>query len=261
MATRKTKSVGTATVTNTVGSDERLLKTDASGKLTAIKAETLKAQILGGANLNALYEGVYIMYSGGESNRYPLLASPQNWPALQSSGKSAVGVALVIPGRVLIVAPTEAESILWSSAETTTGQTYVSTEDSSAAIADMDGKAKTAAIVAASTSSAVTNTASYAPGFCNLYSRVNSDGGGLAAGKWWLPSIGELMIIASNRLKINACLALIQGATQIGNNWYASSTEVDSATNWRLSISDFTIDHHYKARFKAYVRPVSEFIK
>ncbi|MFW9601435.1 MAG: hypothetical protein ACMV1B_03850, partial [Prevotella sp.] len=135
------------------------------------------------------------------------------------------------------------------------------TADRVAAIADWAGKANTAAQIAASTSGAVTNTASYAPGFCNLYSRVNANGKGLTAGKWWLPSVGEMMLIYANMLKINYALSLISGATQLAEDRYWTSTENGSSIAWNLCLNDgYLSGWNGKASASIRVRAVSAFI-
>lgn len=255
--TRKTKNAGALTKTTTVASGEALIKTDTSGKLTAIELEQLKVQILGSANLEALYDGVFIMYN--TDNGFPLLARPDEWPSMQSSGKVALGVAVALPGRMLVVAPTESNDLPLSSGASESGQTYVT--DIATAQADMDGKTKTAAIVAASSAEAITNTAAYAPGYCNLYSRVNANGTGLTAGKWWLPSVGELMVICANLRKINYCLGIITGGVQFSTyDWFISSTEFDKTGVWKVYLRNATIDHTSRTN-TGKARPVSAFIR
>jgi len=125
---------------------------------------------------------------------------------------------------------------------------------------DWNGKANTASIISKSTSAAVTNTSAYAPGFCNLYSRVNANGRGLTAGKWWLPSVGEMMMIYANMTKINYCISLITGATQLLENWYWTSTESGATCEWYLYLSCGYFAWYPKTSTKGRVRPVSTFI-
>lgn len=126
---------------------------------------------------------------------------------------------------------------------------------------DWNGKANTAATIKASKADAITNTAQYAPGYCNLYSRANANGKGLTAGKWWLPSLGEMFMIYANMTKINYALSLITGATQLVGDWYWTSTE-DSAPNaWGLNLYDGgTRNWLTKASDTLRVRAVSAFI-
>ena len=260
MAIKKTKKLSAQTATTTVTTGEKFAKVDANGKVTLIDLASLKTALLGGLNLNGMMDGVFIMYHR-KSDDFPLMVKPHKWTALQNAGEIADGVVVVEGGKVLVVAPTEADSagILWSSAAVSGGATTAS--DHVTAMHDWDGKANTASIISKSTSAAVTNTSAYAPGFCNLYSRANANGKGLLAGKWWLPSVGEMMMIYANMTKINYCLSLISGATQLVENWYWTSTERSAATAWNLTLSDGNLNIWFtKASYKGRVRPVSAFI-
>lgn len=209
-------------------------------------------------HLIAVYDNVFIMYHR-KSDNFPLMVKPHKWPALQTGGEIADGVVVVDGGKVLVVAPTQAATtLLWSSAALVGGG--FSTTDRVAAMNDWAGKANTAAQIAASTAGAITNTVDYAPGFCNLYSRVNANGYGLTAGKWWLPSEGELMMIYANMQKINYALSLIAGATPLTESWYWSSTENSANHAWNLRLSDGNMGAYTKAVGRYYVRAVSAFI-
>lgn len=259
MATKKTKKLSAQTTTTTVATGEKFAKVDANGKVTLIDLANLKNALLGGINLNSMVDGVFIMYHT-KSDDYPRMVKPHKWTALQTSGEVADGVVVVEGGKVLVVAPTEADSagLLWSSAAVSGGAT--TTSDRVTAMNDWNGKANTASIIAASTSTAVTNTSAYAPGFCNLYSRVNANGKGLDAGKWWLPSAGELMMIYANMTKINYVLSLINGATQLSESYYWTSTEYSATYAWLLGLGNGYLYGSTKASNKFRVRPVSAFI-
>ena len=259
MAVKKTKKLSGQTTTTTVASGEKFAKVDANGKVTLIDLANLKTTLLAGLNLNSMMDGVFIMYHR-KSDNYPLMVKPHKWTALQTSGEIADGVVVVEGGKVLVVAPTECDSagLLWSSAAVSGGAT--TTSDRVVAMADWNGKANTASIISKSTSATVTNTAAYAPGFCNLYNRVNANGSGLTAGKWWLPSVGEMMMIYANMTKINYCLSLITGATQLAETWYWTSTENSASFAWNLRLSDGYLGWNTKASHKGRVRPVSAFI-
>lgn len=260
MAVKKTKKLSGQTTTATVATGEKFAKVDANGKVTLIDLANLKNALLGGLNLNGMMDGVFIMYHR-KSDDSPLMVKPHKWTALQNAGEIADGVVVVEGGKVLVVAPTEADSagILWSSAAVSGGAT--TTGDRVTAMNDWNGEANTASIISKSTSAAVTDTSAYAPGFCNLYSRANANGKGLLAGKWWLPSVGEMMMIYANMTKINYCLSLISGATQLLENWYWTSTEGNATYAWHLGLSDgYLIRWNTKASGKGRVRPVSAFI-
>lgn len=257
MAVKKTKKLsGQATVT-TINNDQKFPVTDANGKVMLISLANLKTALLAGMNLNGLYDGIFIMYHR-KSDDYPLMVKPHKWTSLQNSGEIADGVVVVEGGKILVVAPTESTSKLtWSSAAISGGGT--TTGDRVTAMNDWNGKANTAATIKASKADAITNTAQYAPGYCNLYSRAN--GKGLTAGKWWLPSLGEMFMIYANMTKINYALSLITGATQLVEDWYWTSTEGSATDAWSLSLGGgYTNRWFAKASSTGGVRAVSAFI-
>ena len=258
MAIKKTKKLSAQTATTTVTTGEKFAKVDANGKVTLIDLASLKTALLGGLNLNGMMDGVFMYHR--KSDDFPLMVKPHKWTALQNAGEIADGVVVVEGGKVLVVAPTEADSagILWSSVAVSGGAT--TTSDCVIAMNDWNGKANTASIISKSTLAAVTNTSAYAPGFCNLYSRANANSKGLTAGKWWLPSVGEMMMIYANMTKINYCLSLINGATQLVENWYWTSTEGGAAGAWCMYLSSGYFTWNIKANNKGRVRPVSAFI-
>lgn len=259
MAVKKTKKLsGQATVT-TINNDQKFPVTDTNGKVTLISLANLKTALLAGMNLNGLYDGIFIMCHRNSDN-FPLMVKPYKWPSYQNSGEIAEGVVIVEGGKILVVAPTESSSPLtWSSAAISGGGT--TTEDRVTAMNDWNGKANTAATIAASRADAITNTAQYAPGYCNLYSRVNAKGKGLTAGKWWLPSLGEMMMIYANMTKINYALSLIAGATQLVETWYWTSTEYSATYAWYLGLNDGGTSYWgTKASDTGRVRAVSAFI-
>lgn len=256
---KQTKKLSTKSTVAQINATDKFPITDANGVVSLVTLATIKAAIMDGASLNAMYDGVFIMYHR-KSDDFPLMVKPHKWTSIQSSGEIADGVVVVEGGKCLVVAPTESASKLtWSSAAISGGGT--TTSDRVTAINDWNGKTNTAQQIAHSTSSAVTNTASYAPGFCNLYSRANANGKGLTAGKWWLPSLGEMMMIYANMTKINYALSLINGATQLVEDAYWTSTEFSAAYAWRLTLGDGNASHYgAKASLTHRVRAVSAFI-
>lgn len=223
--------------------------------LAQVAAELMPANSLYGK----LDDGVFIMYHR-KSDDYTLIVKPRKWTSLQNNGEIADGVAIVEGGKILVVAPTQATTKLtWSSGEVSGGGT--TTLDKVKALNDWSGKTNTQKQIAASKEGAVTNTASYAPGFCNLYSRSNVNGKGLTAGKWWLPSLGEMMMIYANMTKVNYALSLISGATRLVEDAYWTSTEASAAGAWGLHLSDgYASGDLNKASNQWYVRAVSAFI-
>ena len=204
--------------------------------------------------LSKAADGVFIMFHRN-SDDYPLAVKPHKWASYQSSGEIAEGVLVVEGGKMLVVAPTEA-TLTWSSAAVSAGGK--TTTDRLTALGDWAGKTSTAEQVKHSEC----NTTSYAPGFCHAYSRANSNGNGLTAGSWWLPSLGELMMIYANMRKINYALSLINGATQLAETAYWSSTEYSTTYAWFLHLNDGNaLTWNSKDRYQRKVRPVSAFIQ
>lgn len=252
MATKKTKTLAAVTTVTTVNTSQTIPLTDASGNVTKISLANLKAALLAGIDLNSINDGVFIMFHRNSDN-YPLMVKPHKWASYQNSGEIAEGVVVVEGGKILVVAPTET-SLYWSSAAVSGGGK--TTTDRLTALDDWTGKASTAAQITHPECS----SASYAPGFCAQYSRVNANGKGLTAGRWWLPSLGELMMIYANMRKINYALSLIEGATQLAETWYWSSTECSATDAWLLDLYDGTASKSLKASYQYRVRAVSAFL-
>lgn len=249
---KKTKTLGTVTTVTSMNTSQYIPLTDGSGNVTKITLANLKASLLAGLNLNAMNDGVFIMFHR-KSDDYPLAVKPDKWASYQNSGEIAEGVMIVEGGKILVVAPTEA-TLYWSSAAVSAGGK--TTTDRETALNDWTGKTSTAAQITHDEC----KTESYAPGFCASYERVNANGQGLTAGKWWLPSLGELMMIYANMRKINYALSLINGATQLAETAYWSSTESSAAYAWRLYLGDGTASSGTKATYQYRVRPVSAFL-
>lgn len=250
---KKTKTLAAVTTVTDVTTSQMIPLTDGSGNVTKISLANLKASLLAGINLNSINDGVFIMFHRNSDN-YPLMVKPDKWTSYQNSGEIAEGVVVVEGGKILVVAPTEA-SLYWSSAAVSGGGK--TTTDRLTALDDWTGKASTAAQITKSECS----SESYAPGFCAKYSRVNANGQGLTAGRWWLPSLGELMMIYANMRKINYALSLIEGATQLAETWYWSSTECSATIAWYLGLYDGGAYGGTKATGQGRVRAVSAFLR
>lgn len=218
------------------------------------------------ADIGQLYDGVFIMYHR-KSDNFPLVVRVSSWTSYQNSGEIAEGVLLVEGGRHLVIAPTEAYATKWSSkpvsSSDTSGSVQISgvttTGDRITALNDFAGRANTTAIINGSASSNVTNTEDYAAGFCNKYSCTNANGNGLTAGRWWLPSMGEMAMIWANFDKINYALSKISGATLLQTTWYWSSTQYSATLAWTLYLADGGMGNGWKF-VQGGVRPVSAFL-
>lgn len=249
---KQTKTFGSVTTVSTINSTQFFPLTDANGNITKVSLANLKAALLDGIDLDAINDGVFIMYHGNNDD-YPVAVKPHKWTSLQNSGEIADGVLVVEGGRMLVVAPTES-TLFWSSAAVSAGGK--TTINRLTALDDWEGEDNTAAQVTHSECSG----ASYAPGFCHAYSRVNANGKGLTAGRWWLPSIGQLMMIYANMRKINHALSLINGATQLVETWYWSSTEYSAMSAWYLTLGNGPMSYYSKTTTQFRVRPVSAFL-
>lgn len=155
-------------------------------------------------------DNVFIIYHRNSDN-IVLQAKPKVWESLQLNGEIADGVAVIEGEKILVVAPTEV-TLPWSSAEVAGGG--FTTGDRMKAVSDQGGKTNTAAQI---THPECQGT-NYAPGYCAAYSRVNANGKGITAGQWWLPSLGEFLLIYANLNKINYALSLINEAKKIEAN-------------------------------------------
>lgn len=220
-------------------------------------------------DIGQLYDGVFIMFHR-KSDNYPLAVRLNSWTSLQTSGEIAEGVLLVEGGRHFLIAPTEASSVKWSSnpvsSSDTSGSVQISgvttTGNRITALNDFAGRANTTAIINASTPSNVTNTEDYAAGFCNRYSRTNANSNGMTAGKWWLPSMGEMMMIWANLDKINYALSKIRGASLLQSSWYWSSTQGSATGAWSFYFADGNLGNGYNNKSnKGSVRPVSAYLQ
>lgn len=218
------------------------------------------------ADIDQLYDGVFIVFHR-KSDNIPLAVRLRAWASYQNNGEVAEGVLLIEGGRHLVIAPTEGVDKKWSSKPVSSSDTsgsvqitgVTTTGDRITALNDFAGRANTTAIINGSTSSNVTDTDAYAAGYCNRYSRTNANGEGLTAGRWWLPSEGEMAMIFANFDKINYALSKISGATQLQNAWYWSSTQSSVTTAWLLGLNVGFVDNFSKFN-QCRVRPVSAFL-
>ena len=254
---KKTKTLIDFEVVTTIATGSSVLLADSAGKGQRISPANLKAA-LNVANYDDVLDNVFVMCHR-KSDNFPVAYRPSEWTARQNAGEVATGVLIYDGGRQLVIAPTEADTMmLWSSAAAGTGASYYKT-DRMTAQQDFDGKGNQQRIMALSTVAA--DGDGYAPGFCAAYSRLNANGKGTPAGSWWLPSIGELYLIAANMKKINYALGKINGAKKLGTGYaYWSSTEYSSTHAWYLYLGVMSQGNYGKTRYQGLVRPVSAFL-
>lgn len=165
----------------------------------------------------------------------------------------AVGVWIQEGGKLIIVAKDQQASTKWATSNVSGGTTAKGRES---AIADMDGRANTSTII--------TTLGDNAPAakFCHEYypSNVDAANAFVGAGRWWLPSAGELLMIWSHWHEVNRILAQIRGMALDGNQVYWSSTEGSVTNTWCLyyGLGNFSYGYGTKTS-KNSVRPVSAF--
>lgn len=238
------------------------------------KDATLQSQLnnlnsnLGDANpqLQATTDGCFVTYHR-KSDNWPLAVPHWKWPALEQAGEVADGVLVLIDGQApIIVAPTQT-NLKWSknaiAVNADTGGDY------SKAYVDYTGKTRTAAIMAKGVELFGENEeewTQYAPAWCNAYDRSYNKGDeagtmiGIGAGKWWLPSIAELLTIWKHKYAINLCLSVISGASQLSESWYWSSTEYSATYAWDLILNGGNLNRWCgKVQDSGYVRAVAAF--
>ena len=166
-----------------------------------------------------------------------------------SSVINPVGVAVIDGGRRLLIAMDQLVSKNWGSASGNGGATTTTSKD--VADQDFDGKDNTSNIMSSSTYK--NDSTDYAVSYCYHYSK-----GKHGAGKWWLPSLGELGIIFKYFEPINNALAKI-GGTPLDRAGYWSSTEYSASHAWGLTMNDGGRWGNTKTRDQYRVRPVSAF--
>ena len=166
-----------------------------------------------------------------------------------SSVSNPVGVAVIDGGRRLIIAMDQLVGKNWGSASGSGGAT--TTTNKNTADQDFDGQGNTSKIMASSTYK--NDSTDYAVSYCHHYSKGNH-----GAGKWWLPSLGELGIIFKYFEPINNALAKI-GGTPLDRDTYWSSTEASASNAWNLNMSNGGRWYFSKATNQDRVRPVSAF--
>lgn len=223
-------------------SDEYIILMDANGNPLKIKKFDLANALA--PSVPATKGEVWIAYLDS-LNRIALIP----WDQWSTSRTDAVGVAIMSGGRRLVIAPHEA-LLHWGSTTGSGGAVTATTKE--AADIDYAGNSNTGKII---TSAAFSRDGEgYAPGYCAAYSN-----GGVTAGSWWLPSLGELGLIYEKLDAINVALARISGATQIPTIGHWSSTENSETSAWVMGISTGTRGTYSKTNNEFRARPVTTF--
>ena len=148
----------------------------------------------------------------------------KNWTA--ALGWIAQGIWIERDGLPPLIVSLETTTCSWSSS-VGVGDEIITMSES---YGDYNGKSHTAAILK---NTALFDSASneYCATWCNKYSTT-----GKAAGKWWLPSVGELMTIRKHINAINACRAAIELPAL--SREFASSTENSTGSFLGVSLGN-----------------------
>lgn len=248
------------------GTNFRISKTDLAN---AIKSDIVGSGGGGSTSVDtdALYDGCYIMFHDSLDN-LAYAVSYDDWASLYSHEEEADGVLIVEGGHSVLVAPHE-KTCYWSSKTGSASTTVEYSNENRITLLDTwDGMERTQKICADPSSlfKSESTTSTYAPGYCYNYTphKQNSDGdikNGLMKNDYWLPCVAELMLIYTHKHKINAGLKLINGAQQLGNDYYWSSTEENNSYAWSLGMGTGELSTSYeKLNMYNSVRPVSAFI-
>lgn len=144
------------------------------------------------------------------------------------------GVWIIEGGKMLIVAKDQSASMAWAESGIGSGGTgYVAERSASA---DMAGETKTQTLYTNKGDMAI--AAKYALEYAPAGLEEN---GSYGVGKWWLPSVGEMMMIFSHIQEVDYLLALIGGRpiSSNGTRVYHTSTEVSSAKCFQFRRTQF----------------------
>lgn len=223
-------------------------------------------QLEANPQLQAATDGCFVTYHR-KSDNWPLAVPYWKWAALEQAGEVADGVLVLIDGQAPIIVSPTGTQLKWSknaiAVNADTGSDY------SKAYVDFTGKARTAAIMAKGVElfgEEEENWTQYAPAWCNAYSRAYDKGDdahtmvGIGAGKWWLPSIAELIAIWKRKHAINLCLSVISGASPLVESWHWSSTECSATNAWYLYLNGGLLSFwNTKVTSSLYVRAMAAF--
>lgn len=229
-----------------------------------------------------IYDGCFIMYHKSistpneKADSWPRIATYAEWPALNLSGEEADGVLIVEGGHFLLVAPHE-HACKWASKYGLASSPNEVQNYGRAARLTMlntwNGQERTERICTSPSFSADSQGSSYAPGYCYNYTphtQIDSSTGkpkpGLRPHQYWLPCVAELMLINAHKDKINAGLALIDGAHPLlsqekeGIVDYWTSIEDGTEKAWYINLKNGYIRGLMDKKTKtAMARPVSTF--
>ena len=160
------------------------------------------------------------------------------------SGKTPIGIVFDASRRLAIALESSPSGREWSTDQIDVpGLTNIDE-----AKQDFNGKANTAAIKAYNSSLTRFPAAKYA---------YNYKTTGTNAGEWYLPALGELNTVYSNKDFLNYALSLV-GKKDIPTDYHWSSSEYSGGLAWILYFYNGNVDYYLKT-YDEYVRPVLAF--
>ena len=215
-------------------------------------------------NMHALQDGVYIGKAQRET--WGTYMRCEAWQTTNIGITAADADAIVIQygGYRLGIALTEPTSAMsWGSKADADSIGY----QKSSELNCFDGKARTDAIMKSSYNKD-DDAATYAVAYAHAYSKSHTGDpggdGGISAGSWYLPTMGDLALIHQHFETINLALQRIkdagkQSATLLTRAYYWSCMEASGASAWYLNFSTGLRGGSLKVAGKLRVRPVTAF--
>ena len=163
------------------------------------------------------------------------------------SGKTPIGIVFDASRRTAIALESSPSRMEWGWNRDIPGITNM---DKPQAQQDFNGKANTAAIKAYNSSLSNYPAAKYAYNYTTTGTNV---------GEWYLPALGELNTVSSNKDYMNYALSLVGKKDIPTDSYHWSSSEDSDERAWFLRFSDGGVDNYYKDFNHGYVRPVLAF--
>lgn len=118
----------------------------------------------------------------------------------------------------------------------------ITTWTSGTALGDFNGKANTAALLAASDTDSYTTYANMAT-WCRIFNQTATENQGYT--DWYIPACGQLSLMYLNMTAINNALTKIGGQT-ISSGSYWSSSEYSSRSGWYVGFNNGSVGDYYK---------------
>lgn len=228
-------------------------------------AKASQAQMLEymNSNLRPLQDGVYIGKQQREDWGNYFRIEP--WQTTQIGIAKADADAIVIQygGYRLGISLDEPAALSWGSKNTAESIGYRQSSD----LNTFDGLARTNAIMK-STFYKDDDPATYAVAYAHAYHKGHTgDPGGdteIAAGSWYLPTMGDLALIHQHFETINLALQRIKNAGKqsvslLQRMYYWSCMELSGQNAWGLNFSNGIRGGNGKLTNKYHVRPVTAF--